>query len=372
MNPGGTESAGSGSERRAGRRAKLLLVLGALVGTFAVLELGLRLFGPSYAAPPLRFRFANRLDAALGSEEGLFEASETLFWDLAPGARVPHGGDRINPQRMRGPERALAASPGVFRIALLGDSCTYGMGVELEQTYAVRLEELLRAEAGTDGVEVLNGGVPGYSLVQGAAKFEQQLAPYAPQLVIAYLGAWNDFGPAMGASDRAQRAGARTRLQRWNELLLRSRVIEALQARYGSALRYRHWRATLDEWLVQEPSGGYRVPPEDFAQTLQELLDACSAAGARALLILPELNADYGEDHPRAFERLERYRNLLREGAQRNGAATLDQREVYRLAGHPPERLFLDVVHPSALGQDLLADALARTIQAQGWIAEQD
>src|SRR5207344_2701442 len=82
---------------------------------------------------------------------------------------------------LRGPE-VTAKRPGELRILALGDSFTYGYGVQDAETYPAVLEALLR-ERGHD-VSVLNAGVPGYSTDQSYAYFLGAGLDLEPDVVI--------------------------------------------------------------------------------------------------------------------------------------------------------------------------------------------
>ena len=68
---------------------------------------------------------------------------------------------QVNSIGFRGDETTLRPAQGTCRIAAVGDSFTYGWGVENEQTWVVLLEEALQ-EMGLENVEVLNIGFPGW------------------------------------------------------------------------------------------------------------------------------------------------------------------------------------------------------------------
>lgn len=76
-----------------------------------------------------------------------------LVYELKPGAkRVLRIGDhaatyRINSLGMRDYEYPLIKKDRVFRIVCLGDSVTFGAGVELNQLYSKVLETLLNARS---------------------------------------------------------------------------------------------------------------------------------------------------------------------------------------------------------------------------------
>ena len=113
-----------------------------------------------------------------------------LLYELRPGADVEHSPPRQKPKRvrvnsrgMRGPDVALEKPEGVLRIAVLGDSTTFGYGVEEDETYSSFLQRFLNA-AGRRRFEVLNFGVTGYCTRDEAIVLEQRVAEFAPDLIV--------------------------------------------------------------------------------------------------------------------------------------------------------------------------------------------
>jgi lysophospholipase L1-like esterase len=81
--------------------------------------------------------------------------------------------------------------PSERRLLILGDSFTFGHGVEGLEAYPQRIEEVLRAE-GQPELTVVNAGVPGYGTRQETLWFERILNQVLPDAVL--LGFFvNDF-----------------------------------------------------------------------------------------------------------------------------------------------------------------------------------
>jgi lysophospholipase L1-like esterase len=108
------------------------------------------------------------LGRMLQNEPAMFRPSDILPYELRPGyvGRLKRGeydvAIRIDGQGYRSPEFSPGAKKPV-RILTVGDSFTFGWGVEAEEAYPQRLERLLSAPLGAD-VEVINAGfAAGYS-----------------------------------------------------------------------------------------------------------------------------------------------------------------------------------------------------------------
>jgi len=169
------------------RRWLFKLALLALSTGVAVLclEIGLRLTG---------------LDHPL-----VWQPDPRVGWWHIPGAQVHwtsegDGHVRINSLGMRDVERSTDKKPGVFRIAVFGDSMTEGVQVDLEQTYTQQLEKLLQARGMS--VEVLNFGMNGYSPLSGYLLYDKVGKSFHPDLVIHAVFTDNDIpdgDPALAA-----------------------------------------------------------------------------------------------------------------------------------------------------------------------------
>ena len=91
---------------------------------------------------------------------------------------------RINSHGFRDYEYPLEKPSNTFRIIILGDSHTFGLGVELNDTYPKVLESLLNK--GADGLkyEVINLGVPGYNMLEKVEFFKKNGLLFNPDIVM--------------------------------------------------------------------------------------------------------------------------------------------------------------------------------------------
>jgi lysophospholipase L1-like esterase len=129
-------------------------------------------------------------------------ANPTLVYELRPGVEAtytylnPQVRDReyhvrVNAEGQRG--ALVDRASGKPRVLVLGDSYAFGFGVNDEETFPHRLEELLGGRA-----DVLNFGVPAYDLAQEVELLRNKGLAYAPDVVVLALHP-NDFEPPVFA-----------------------------------------------------------------------------------------------------------------------------------------------------------------------------
>jgi hypothetical protein len=173
---------------RNNRRRILILLLNTLV-LLVVLELLARLL--------LWYDgVTNRIsDQALGY-------SASGFGDLQPNLNVIERTNRSFPYLLQTNSAGLRNSaeinddPAVFRILALGDSFTFGYFVDNYETYPARLEERLNQLLPTR-FQVLNAGVPGYTIADELSYLKDKGFALEPDLVIIgfYTNDILDFYP---------------------------------------------------------------------------------------------------------------------------------------------------------------------------------
>lgn len=137
-----------------------------------ILELMVRIFYPQIQTEPL------------------FLPDEETITCLKKNATVRSSGPEykvtyiLNSRGLRGPEYSYQKNKGVIRILGLGDSFTFGIGVDEKDTYLKKLEGLLTAEFQKEyKIEVINAGIGGWGTAQELIYLKKEGLRYNPDLI---------------------------------------------------------------------------------------------------------------------------------------------------------------------------------------------
>ena len=118
---------------------------------------------------------------------------------LQPGLRLKSSAYdvSVNEHGLRGESITHSKPADITRIAVLGGSSVFGYLVPNGQDSCCELQTILNKDR--KRVEVLNSGVPGFNMTQCRHRYEHQVAPLDPDIVLLYMG-WNDI-PFLTADD---------------------------------------------------------------------------------------------------------------------------------------------------------------------------
>ncbi len=108
---------------------------------------------------------------------------------------------RTDSHGFRGGRETGSKRPGVFRVAVIGDSFTFGVSVHEEHLYTAVIERTLLGRT-SSRVEVVNLGVPGYGVHQEHVTLIEQGLPLDPDLVVVSLYPGNDLQETLGLHRR--------------------------------------------------------------------------------------------------------------------------------------------------------------------------
>ncbi len=250
-----------------------------------------------------------------------------------PGARAHLMGVdvSINSDGLRDVEHARERD-GRRRIAVLGDSLTFGWGVEREDTFAALLGGML---GGDREVEILNFGTGNYDTTQEVALFREKGLAYRPDEVFLFYFI-NDAEPVPKKSALSFLANFRVTTFYW------SRMRELFAGRSGNE-DFRTYYSNL----YRDGEPGW----EATKTALRELAALCRERGiGLRVVLLPEFHelVDYPfEDAHEKVVRVLREENVP---VLDLAPAFADQRDTHSLW------VSLDDAHPNAKAHRLIAE----------------
>jgi hypothetical protein len=162
-----------------------LVVLGVLAPLFA-LELVLRLAGPILPGEYQTAAFTTTSPVV-----GRRNKPNTQGWKQTAEFTTFV---QVNSKGLRGPEVDYVKPPGTFRILALGDSFTFALQVNEQETFEAKLAELLNQAPAGQRVEVLNAGVDGWGTANEYEWLVSEGYRYQPDLVLLMFFVGNDPG----------------------------------------------------------------------------------------------------------------------------------------------------------------------------------
>ncbi|HXK26219.1 MAG TPA: SGNH/GDSL hydrolase family protein [Myxococcota bacterium] len=239
---------------------------------------------------------------------------------------------RINSDGFRDDEYPLEKGAR-WRIIFLGDSLTFGWGVEKDQTFEALLERALQAKRPT---EIINFGAGNYNTEQEVNLFLEKGLRYRPDQVVLFYFI-NDAEPTPRASRLEWLGNFRIATFYWSR-------VKALWARFDPSTGFEAYYRDL----YRDGAPGWQHAQE----ALLQLRDAAREHGiALQVVLLPELHAPaerlFAPQYARVMEFL-----------RANGIPALDLSP--RFAGETdPMSLWVapDDAHPNARAHRAIADS---------------
>lgn len=318
------------------RRRHLLLTALTAGCSLALLlglgEIGLRLYG--FGSPVL------------------YVYDDAKLWALAPNHRAQAPSlrveYRIDSHGYRDEDVAFAKPAQGFRVLVLGDSIVFGQGVAFEQTFSERIQSALSDALPGRVVEAIDTAVPGYNVHQYDVIAAGEGARLDPDLVLIGL-CKNDVVDAedieilrrLAREKLDYRADLRTRLRRLSAVAhladgLWLRVAAALGRPAPEALRYESGPREERHWSYTERS-------------LRTIAARSRAGGVPLLVAAFPTRSELDSGAPEVP--VERLARAVRSEQQH----FVDLRAAFVAEQRPPEALFFDPVHPTALGHAIAA-----------------
>ena len=265
---------------------------------------------------------------------------------------------RITEQGLRS-HRVFASEPEAeaFRVVVIGDSFSFGHGVEVEEAWPARLEGLLSEKLGRS-VEVANLSVTGYGTDQQLLRFEERGLALKPDAVVLGLFVGNIFRNAR----EVQIGYPKPRFVLKNgDLELRNVPVPARATPPGGPSRL--WNVIASAGRTAGEHLGYGEAWSVTGAILDRLARQCEAEGIElSVLVIPKDQMVYGQGWRQRVHR--QTQNATATLLQTHGLPFLDVTQALREAteqGSASERLYFPVDgHWTPEGHRIAAEALAQ------------
>jgi lysophospholipase L1-like esterase len=315
--------------------------------------------------------------AGTGLTGGVLTRSDPLLgWSMNPGVRFssPFQGGAYqittNALGLRGAELP-EKQPGEYRILSLGESTTFGLGVDDDETYSARLQELLPKRTGRE-VTVINAGHSAYSSTQSLIYLRERGLALEPDMILFYHEA-NDYMPSAMRDSENHEVGVlltdrelfESKLHRLNRFLLSHSAVYRLLSR--SYAQYRVGR--FDAGDVENPIEQIGLPdirvgvegPEVGELLWRRVSDAERVDNFAELeAVARERGIELVVMHP-SYRHSDVHECVLTRYAAANGLELFDAQPIMH-SKVSSSVMYLDLWHPSPYGHRLLAEALADEI----------
>jgi len=343
-----------------------LLGLVAIVIFYLVCEVILRIAGVGSNPKNLHFLLNPEL-----SYPQFYLKDKNLFWKFRPKQTIKsdffvEGEYQINSYGLRDEEFSKEKPTGTFRVICLGNSCTFGWRVKLNQTYPKQLEKFLNSDLNNQKYEVINAGMTGYSTFQGKRFLRDQILQYEPDLITVCYG-WNDLLPAaFGIEDKKQEMAPQFFLEIQN-LLGRTEVYRFLRGVVLS--RFQVKRTGESAEMIP------RVSPEDFLANLLEISRVSAQQKVPVIFLttpIASLKAFWGPGKvSRTHQWHEVYNKIILNLPLSKDAYTFDAASLFENRKDVYDKPLDDYIHYNPIGHLLIAENLFHFLEHNKLILKQ-
>lgn len=314
-------------------KKNLLLVAGSFFVALLIAEVALRILDP--------VRPADRVE---------FIVDQETYWRVLPDQADPRQPRvTVNTQGFRGTEDIGSRDTSRQRIFLLGDSYTWGSGINDNETYAAQLEAL------SDGrLDVINGGSPGWGMFQFQVRLERWIDELAPDVVVVFINTADILRQPYANEEQEREFLRRSTLR--NNIRRISKII-TVTVRLLERYRLQRQNRQVANAVPMNNVGGVR--PELYERLLAEdtsrlsdMVELTRQEGASLVLVA----------WPQQIPTTDMFLAAMRAFADEHEIQYVDMTAT--LAEHDYDSYTLPMDHhPSALGHRLIAERLLAVLE---------
>ena len=347
--------------------ANCLLVVASVTASFGSLEVFLRIKAAAHRAEPpaASMTLQPRGGHVADVPEEIIAAAMSRYrhitmpeeWKRTP-AQV-HGAEAfhwhgalhvVNADGMRRSTPFPAKQPGVYRVIVVGDSLTYGVGIPEEATFT----SALNRHMGRDfAVEFLNLGVSGYQS-EDVLKVIRKFVPVLQPDLVIYAVCLNDFLPAgKGQYSFAYEFPLPGAVKKFflDHTLSGTFLSEA----YDGALRRLHLRRDFFDDILQDFEGYQKR----FGHDVDEMNRVVQAAS------LPPMLAMVLDQNPIHADRGYRISRIAESALSKAGMDVIPTEDYYRQFHHTDFKISHWEGHPNEVANYIWASMILKKLQSR-------
>ncbi|MGC1373971.1 MAG: SGNH/GDSL hydrolase family protein [Candidatus Sulfotelmatobacter sp.] len=262
----------------------------------------------------------------------------------------------INDQGFRYPVDVKAKQPGEFRVIAFGDSSTQGWGVGDDSEYSADLEKLLnQSGCSRKHFEVINAGVNAYPNALVAEKLKEVLQDneVQPDVAIVAYSYNSNFEKLTKLQGPAREAFLRR--VRMKAILRRSAIYNFVVEGILRRLVYYKLRHVIMAGTLSSLGGMEALDMDYFNQGLEQSLELTRAHHVQLVLLM------LGSKGQTPTEELFPFQKAMIEFAEKEHVPMVNMIPV--VSGKDQNAVFLDPVHPSVEGHEIIAQQLLHTVE---------
>jgi lysophospholipase L1-like esterase len=283
----------------------------------------------------------------------IYRPDERLLWVPEPGRTLTvdnHLPITINHQGLRYATDLTLKRKGEFRIMVFGDSATQGWGVDDNSHYSAVLEQVLNQQhCPGEHFEVVSGGVNAYPNALVGEKLKQVVedSTFQPDIVIrAY-----SFNSNFERLPKLQGAARQKFLRQveFKSIIRRSAIYNFVIEDLLRRVAYYKMRHLLMAGTLDALGGMDNLDVNALNASLQESLEVSRAHHTDLVLLVLATQGQTDKDlHP--------FQKAMLDFAQANHVPVVNMIDF--LSEHPTPNFYMDPVHPTAIGHQVVAGQL--------------
>lgn len=256
----------------------------------------------------------------------------------------------INNAGHRGADIIKEKKAGEYRIAIIGDSVTYGYGVDIQHTFPALLQQKLdHLATPRKKYTVLNFGVSGYGTVSELELYKTKIADYKPDLVLLQY-TLNDPMPTELVVQTVSESRAASKYLAW--IVSKSHFAGWFIKTFNQATRSLRAKNNYASFYGNEAL--WKKQQDAIAQ-FRELTNTNNSRFSVVIFPLLLPYDDYS---------MQKFHDMITGVLETQGIHYLDLLHVYSEADYKSLKLNDDDnTHPSPLGHQMAAEAIYQDLQ---------